>query len=114
MGVVRLRRRWDPARREMVDVPVDSRQLPDAPAIWDDLPEYESPVTGKIVRGRAARREDLKRHRCRPWEGMEAEQKEAARRRAEQERQTDRLAEKIVHSAWAEMPPRIRKQLRGW
>lgn len=29
-----------------------------------DTPEYISPVTGKPVDGRAARREDLKRHGC--------------------------------------------------
>ena len=36
-----------------------------------DLPEYVSPVTGKPVDGRAARREDLKRSGCREVEPSE-------------------------------------------
>ena len=35
------------------------------PAMRGDLPEYISPVTGKPVDGRSARREDLKRSGCR-------------------------------------------------
>ena len=35
------------------------------PYIRGDLPPYRSPVTGKIIEGRAARREDLARTGCR-------------------------------------------------
>lgn len=31
---------------------------------WPDIPEYRSPVTGDLIDGRVARREDLKRHDC--------------------------------------------------
>lgn len=36
-----------------------------APSVRGDIPEYISPVTGKPVEGRWARREDLKRSGCR-------------------------------------------------
>ena len=36
-----------------------------APQVMPDTPEYISPVTRKLVTGRAARREDLKRSGCR-------------------------------------------------
>lgn len=35
------------------------------PYIRSDLPAYKSPATGKIIEGRAARREDLARSGCR-------------------------------------------------
>lgn len=35
------------------------------PYIRGDLPAYQSPVTGKMIEGRAARREDLARSGCR-------------------------------------------------
>lgn len=113
MGVVRLRMRWSDELGKLIEVPVDSRQASVAPNVWDDLPGYDSPVTGEWIEGRRARREDLKRHRCRPYEGREQETKEAARRQAEQERKTDQLAEKMAHRAWAEAPERVRRHFRG-
>ena len=114
MGVVRLRRRYNPATGEMEDIPLDlnTRRL-EAPFVWDDLPAYESPIDGRVVEGRKARREDLKRNGCRPWEGREQEAREAAKVRAENARQVDAIAERMAHRAWAEAPPRIRKILRG-
>ena len=35
------------------------------PYVRGDLPAYQSPITGKPIEGRAARREDLARHGCR-------------------------------------------------
>lgn len=35
------------------------------PMVCPDLPPYVSPVTGKVIDGRVARREDLKRTGCR-------------------------------------------------
>jgi hypothetical protein len=32
--------------------------------VVSDLPDYASPIDGKIVSGRAARREDLKKNGC--------------------------------------------------
>lgn len=105
--------RWDPKLGELAEVPVDSRQAPAAPAVFGDLPPYESPITGKIVDGRRARRDDLKRHGCRPYEGREQEMKEAAKVQRENDRKVDQLAEKMAHRAWAEAPERVRKHFRG-
>ena len=113
MGVVRLRRRYNPVTREMEDVTPESRRV-DAPFVWDDLPGYDSPVTGEWIEGRRARREDLKRTGCRPYEGREQEAKEAAKVQARHAEQTERIAERLAHQSWAEMPPRVRKALRGW
>jgi hypothetical protein len=112
-GRVRLRMRWDETKRCLVEVPIESRQAPPGPAVFGDLPAYESPVTGKIVDGRRARREDLKRTHSRPWEGLDQERKEAAKVQAERARQVDQLADKMAHRAWAEAPERVRKHFRG-
>jgi hypothetical protein len=85
----------------------------EAPDIMPDLPGYESPIDGRWIEGRKARREDLKRSNSRPWEGLEQEKREKARYWAEQERKTDQLAEKLAHRAWAEAPERIRKLFRS-
>lgn len=113
MGVVKLRRRYNPATREMEDVPLERRR-PEGHFVWDDLPAYESPIDGRVVEGRRARREDLRRNGCRPYEGREQEMKEAARAQARRAEVTERLVDKMAHRAWAEMPPRVRKALRGW
>lgn len=42
-----------------------------APYITSDLPAYRSPVTGQMVDGRSARREDLKRSGCRECDPSE-------------------------------------------
>ena len=101
---------------ELKLVAVDGRYIDEvrieAPYIQADLPGYESPVTGKWVEGRRARREDLLVSGCRPFEGKAAEEAEARKYRAEQERKTDQLAEKMAHRAWAEAPESVRKQFR--
>lgn len=47
---------------EAIQKPVHSK---DTKVHWADIPEYISPITGKPVDGRAARREEMKRHNCR-------------------------------------------------
>jgi hypothetical protein len=113
MGVVKLRRRWDPQKREMVDVPIDQGPRRPGVHIWNDLPEYESPVTGLVVRGRRARREDLKRTGSRPYEGREQEVKQAQRVQAENDRKLDHLADKMARTGWAQAPERVRRMFRG-
>lgn len=34
------------------------------PYVVSDVPAYSSPITGEIIEGRAARREDLKKNNC--------------------------------------------------
>jgi hypothetical protein len=108
-----MRRRYvyDPTTKAMVEV--GARHCEALHFIQPDLPGYESPVTGEWVEGRKARREDLLRTGSRPWEGMEQEQKEAAKVKAERERRLDTLAERMAHRAWAEAPERVRKVFRG-
>lgn len=107
-----MRRRfvYDPTTKEMVEVSATRSQA--LHFIQPDLPGYESPVTGLWVEGRKARREDLRRTNSRPWEGMEQEQKEAAKVRARQDQKLDQLAERMAHRAWAEAPERVRKMFR--
>ena len=109
MGVVKLRRRYDPVLKEMVDVPIDAGTRRAAVQSWAALPEYESPVTGQVVAGRRQRREDLKRTGSRPYEGREAEVKEAARHQAENERKLDQLADKMARKGWAQASPAVRR-----
>lgn len=59
------------------------------PAVFGDLPGYESPATGEWVEGRKARHEDLKRSRCVPFEpGMHADNQ----RRAKEQQKADERA----------------------
>lgn len=109
---MRKRYRQDPETGKFYEVTKDAPQSL-APTVWDDLPGYRSPVTDEWVEGRRARRNDLRRHNCRPYEGREQESKEAARHQAEKERRLDALAEKMAHRAWAEAPERVRRVFRG-
>lgn len=108
-----MRRRYvyDPVRKELVETAARKSQA--LHFIQPDLPGYASPVTGKWVEGRKARREDLLRTNSRPWEGRDQEQKEANKIQAERERKLDHLAEKMAHRAWDAAPERVRKVFRG-
>ena len=70
-----------------------------------DIPAYVSPVSGRWINSRRERTEDLKRNDCRPWEGMEQEQKEAARRSAYEEKKQDKAIEESVVKAWQTLTP---------
>lgn len=78
-----------------------------------DLPGYVSPATGKWVEGRSARRDDLARSNCRPWEGMDSERKEARKRKAEADAKFDRKVEEVVRKEYHALPPEKRKVLEG-
>ena len=57
------RYRWDKDAGKMVEAP--TRESFRGVTVISDLPEYVSPVTGRPVDGRSARREDLARAGCR-------------------------------------------------
>jgi len=79
------------------------------PMVRGDLPPYESPVTGTLIQGRAARREDLKRHDCVEWEsGLRADCK---RKRQQESEQLDRSIDNTIDSEIAKMPTRKRELL---
>lgn len=74
-----------------------------------DLPGYQSPVDGRWVEGRKARREDLARNNCVPYEpSMKADH---ARRLKESNEAIDRKVDAHVESEIAKMPARKREKL---
>ena len=79
--------------------------------IMGDLPAYQSPIDGRVVDGRAQRREDLRRSGSRPWEGREQEQKVAQQRVRDIEVQTERSVERSAHQAWATLSTASRRTL---
>ena len=74
---------------------------------WD---AYESPATGKLITSKAERRADMKVSGCRDWEGMESEKKEAAKRKAKEEEETDRQIDHAVRQAWSNLSPSKKAQ----
>jgi hypothetical protein len=108
---MRRRYRWNRETQKLEEVgfaPIDFGQL-----IMADLPGYQSPVTGKWVEGRKARRDDLARTHSRPYEGREQEQKEIDRQRQYEERRLEKRIEESAGRAWAEAPERVRKVFRS-
>lgn len=98
---------------ELIEVSADYvEDRPMAPLVFGDLPSYQSPVTGLWVDGRVARREDLKRTGCRPYEGLDQEKKEAARQQAYQEQKLDQTVHEAVSRTFYQMPPEKREILR--
>ena len=68
----RRRFRYSPKLGKLVEIlDLDPPRL--AAAVLSDLPAYESPIDGRLIEGRAERRDDLKRHNCRPYEAGERE-----------------------------------------
>lgn len=109
-----MRRRFiqDPTTFEFIEVPLHYTPPQESAYVQPDLPDYESPIDGRLVSGRRQRRNDLARSGCRPYEGREQEQKEAAKVRAENDRRLDSLSTEMAHRAWADAPERIRKLFR--
>ncbi len=109
------RRRWIyPANGEPYEVATEFQQAPRGPMIYGDLPSYQSPIDGRWIDGRVARREDLARNNCRPWEGMESERKEAGRRVAEQHQQHERKLDESVNRSWAQLSERHKRALSDY
>jgi hypothetical protein len=52
----------DPHTNEPMELPLGDVIC--APQVISDTPEYRSPIDGRLIDGRAARREDLKRNDC--------------------------------------------------
>lgn len=73
--------------------------------------EYVSPASGKYITTERQRRDDLARTDCRPYEGLESETKEAARKRAVEEKKQDAKLHENVSRAYYQLPPSKRKVL---
>lgn len=85
-----------------------------APSMWMDIAPwegYQSPTSGKYITSKAERREDLAKSKCRPWEGIEQEKKEAARKKQYQREALDKQADKAVEKAWQQVPESIKAGL---
>jgi hypothetical protein len=74
---------------------------------------YESPTTGKVITSHKARKDDLRRSRARPWEGMHVEKQEADRKRAYIDAKHDAKLEDASRRAFHQMPPSKRRVLEG-
>ena len=66
--------RYDPHLGRLVEVSYGAERV--APDVLNDLPAYTSPIDGRVVDGRAQRREDLQRAGCRPYDAGERAQQE--------------------------------------
>jgi hypothetical protein len=108
-----MRRRYvyDPTTKEMVEV--GARRSAALHFIQPDLPGYESPIDGRWVEGRRARRDDLKRSNSRPYEGFAQEKREADKVRAQATERLNSMANERVERAWAQLPPRMKRVLEG-
>ncbi len=80
-----------------------------APMIRGDYQAYNCPVTGKLIDGRKAHRENLAQHGCRVLEAGEREQVEQYRRRSDAalDKAVDATADEFV----ATLPTRDREKL---
>lgn len=92
------RRRWIYPNdgSEPFEVTKDYVPTPRGPLVFGDLPSYQSPIDGRWIDGRVARREDLARNNCRPWEGMAQERKEAVRQQGYAEQRQDARTQATV------------------
>lgn len=84
-----------------------------AAAVFGDLPDYTSPIDGRWISGKRQRTEDFKRNDARPWEGLAAEKKEAARRERYIEAKNEAHLDKSVNEAYYQLPPEKREILKG-
>lgn len=87
-----------------------NRQI-SAPMVVGDYPPYECPVTGKIIEGRRAHEENLKRTGCRILEPGETEA--FKRRVAQDEAALDRSIEETTDRLIAGLPTEKRDRLAG-
>jgi putative FmdB family regulatory protein len=68
-----------------------------------DFPAYQSPIDGREIRGRHARREDLLRNNCREYEGLSVESREARRKRSEHAQRLEREVDEKLHKTISEL-----------
>lgn len=80
-----------------------------APMIATDLPGYECPITGKWIEGRRQHEENLKRTDSRLLEPGETQEKEKARKAADEA--LDKAIDATVEHQVAAMPTRKREKL---
>jgi len=100
-----MRKRYvqDPKTLELIEVSTDY-QAPAAPlVIQDTIAPYESPASGRMIESRSARRQDFKRTKSRPYEGLEVENREAQKHRAGIETKFEQQVSDIVDREYSRM-----------
>jgi putative FmdB family regulatory protein len=99
--------RWD--EKQVCECGAQSEKRITAPMVVTDLPGYRSPVDGRWIEGKRARREDLARNNCVPYEpSIKAEYMKRLND------DTERLGKKVEDVVEAEihaMPARKRELL---
>jgi hypothetical protein len=80
-----------------------------APWVQGDYPAYNCPITGTLIRGKQAHKENLKRHGCRVLEAGEGEA--LKRRKARETADLDARIDATVESEIHKMPAGKREQL---
>ncbi len=109
-----MRRRYVQINGELIEVSPDfNPPKREAPLVFGDLPSYRSPINGQWIDGRVARREDMKRNGCRPWEGLEQEKKEAHRQERYAEQKLDASLTKTASEVFYQLPQEKRAILTG-
>lgn len=108
-----MRRRWIYPNNggEPFEVTDDYTPIPRGPLVIGDLPSYQSPIDGRWIDGRAARREDMARNNCRPWEGMAQERKEAARQQSYAEQRQDARTTAVIERSLMQISEQSRRIL---
>lgn len=81
--------------------------------IQAEIQGYVSPASGNWIDSRAARRADLRATNSRPWEGIESEKREAARRKKEAEAKFDRKIEDTARKLYHQLPADQRRALES-
>lgn len=79
------------------------------PMVRGDLPAYTSPIDGRLIEGRRARMEDLRRNNCRPYEDGEKEYHERAR--AQENDRLEAAIDQTVEREFTLMPARKKELL---
>lgn len=98
---------YDRAKGGMVDkvtgepIKVSRKFTPPRIHISGDYKAYSCPITGKVIEGRRAHSENLKRHGCRVLE--QGETQESIKRRADAERQFEKSLGDAVEKTAAEL-----------
>ena len=86
---------------------------PSGPFVIGEIEAYQSPIDGSVIDSRAKRREDLKRSGSRPWEGLQAEKKEAARIQSQEREKFNKTIEAGIWKSYYQLDPKKRRILRG-
>ena len=90
-------------RMQKVILSAPAQRLDIAP--WDG---YVSPASGKYITSNRERERDMAETKCRPWEGMEQEKKEASRRMEYARQELNLASDKAVDAAFTSLPESLK------